>query len=396
LKLTEEDEQILGGEQGGAYQKAMEILKTLGEIYNADSLVDIKSVQIAGVSYKTIGDAGIQFLKDILNEGEEDVKVRVPTTLNPAGIDIEKWKELGFPNYFAEKQMEILDIFRKIGVNIECTCTPYLVGNRPDIGDHLAWSESSAVSFANSVLGARTNREGGPSALSAALIGKVPRYGYHIDENRRPNIKVKIPDAESLESSEYGALGRIIGRTVQDEIPYFYFGRNPGPNELKSLGASMAATGAVAMYHVDDLTPESGKYPIPDREVTVSIEEIREEYIEVDSKVDLVAIGCPHLSYEELVKISRLLGDHSVKIDTWIFTSRYIKKKHPKVVEKIEKSGAKIVSDTCMVVAPLDEMGYETVMVDSGKASSYLPNLEGIDVIFNETKKCVERALNGY
>ncbi|HUW68557.1 MAG TPA: aconitase X, partial [Candidatus Nanoarchaeia archaeon] len=176
MHLTREEEAILEGERGPTLQKAMEILTALGEIYGADGLVPIKSAQIAGVSYKTIGDAGFEWISDL--EGT----VVVPSMLNPAGMDLTRWQEMGIDEEFASKQIQIIEAYRRLGVRCECTCTPYHIDNTlAKFGDHLAWSESSAVSYANSVIGARTNREGGPSALSAALIGKTPNYGYHLD-----------------------------------------------------------------------------------------------------------------------------------------------------------------------------------------------------------------------
>ncbi|WP_457741713.1 aconitase X, partial [Thermococcus sp.] len=178
--LTKEEELILSGEYGYALQKAMEILVALGEVYGAERLIPIKSAQIAGVSYKNLGEAGLEFLRDFVKAG---AKVSVYTTLNPAGIGNEE---------FMEKQKEVLELYRMMGIEVTSTCTPYYGANLPKFGDHLAWSESSAVSFANSIIGARTNREGGPSSLASAIVGKTPEYGLHLDENRKATVKVKV------------------------------------------------------------------------------------------------------------------------------------------------------------------------------------------------------------
>ena len=179
MYLTKEEEQILNGEAGETLRQAIEILVSLGDIYGADRLIPIKSAQIAGVSYKTIGDAGLEWISDLKGS------VKVPSILNPAGMDLKAWERLKISPEFAEKQKAIIKAYEKLGVSCECTCTPYtLKGFNIAYGDHLAWSESSAVSYANSVIGARTNREGGPSALSAALLGKTANYGLHLDENR--------------------------------------------------------------------------------------------------------------------------------------------------------------------------------------------------------------------
>ncbi|TFH41620.1 MAG: DUF521 domain-containing protein, partial [ANME-2 cluster archaeon] len=253
MHLTREEEAILEGERGPTLQKAMEILTALGEIYGADGLVPIKSAQIAGVSYKTIGDAGFEWISDLKGT------VVVPSMLNPAGMDLSRWQEMGIDEEFASKQIQIIEAYRRLGVRCECTCTPYHIDNTlASFGDHLAWSESSAVSYANSVIGARTNREGGPSALSAALIGKTPNYGYHLDENRVPTVTVKVDS--KLEGADYGALGHLVGSMVGSGVPLFKLASRPANTELKALGAAMAASGAVALYHVQDVTPEAGLY----------------------------------------------------------------------------------------------------------------------------------------
>ena len=168
MHLSRNDEDILAGELGAVKQKAMEILVALGDIYEAERLVPIKSAQIAGVSYKTIGDAGLEYLTDLTGS------VTVPTMLNPMGMDRYKWRQMGIDESFVEKQQAIIRKYELLGIDAQCTCTPYYV-NAPRKGSHLSWSESSAVSYANSVLGARTNREGGPSALAAALGRKNAR-----------------------------------------------------------------------------------------------------------------------------------------------------------------------------------------------------------------------------
>ncbi|MBU4246298.1 MAG: aconitase X catalytic domain-containing protein, partial [Nanoarchaeota archaeon] len=179
MQLTKEETEMLAGKHGRAAQKSMEILVALGEIFGAKRLVPITSVQVAGVSYHNLGDAGLEYLSELAKDG----KVRVKTTLNPAGMDLIDWKKLGITKEFAQKQLKVIDSFKKLGIEITMTCTPYLAGNTPKTGEHIAWSESSAVCFANSVLGAKTNREGGPSALASAIVGKTAEYGLHLDKN---------------------------------------------------------------------------------------------------------------------------------------------------------------------------------------------------------------------
>ena len=210
MKLTTEEQRMLDGEQGRATQKAMEILAALGTIYGAERMVPVTSVQISGVSYDNLGEAGLHFLSEMADGGG---KTRVLTTLNPAGMDIENWQALGISEDFAQNQLRVLDAFARMNVITTCSCTPYLFGNVPHFGQHIAWAESSAVCYANSVIGARTNREGGPSALAAALTGVTPEYGFHLEENRRPGLTVEVK-ATLKENNEFGALGMVIGQTA--------------------------------------------------------------------------------------------------------------------------------------------------------------------------------------
>ena len=385
MYLTPEEEKLFNGERGATYQKAIEILTALGDIYGADRLIPIKSAQIAGVSYKTIGDAGLEWISDLKG------KVAVPSILNPAGMDRECWKEMGVSQDFADKQQKIIRAYEALGVRTECTCTPYSIfDNLAGLGDHIAWSESSAISYANSVIGARTNREGGPSALSAALIGKTPNYGFHLDENRKPDILIQVDAA--LHNSDYGALGYIVGEMVEDKVPLFKLKSAPSKDELKSLGAAMAASGAVALYHVSGITPEAGKYDAPREKITIEQRQMKEVYS--SGEPDLIAFGCPHSSVEELEKLAQLLDGKKVKKEVWICTSRAVKKKHPELIKRIERSGAKVFCDTCMVVSPASER-FSCMMVNSGKAHKYVPNLCGVKSIMATMEECVKAAVRG-
>src|SRR5512143_4052351 len=211
MKLTPEEQQMIDGAHGHATQKAMEILVALGTIYGAERMVPVTSVQIAGVSYDNLGEAGLHWLSEMADGGGI---TRVLTTLNAAGMDIENWQALGISADFARNQMRVIEAFARMNVVTTCSCTPYLIGNSPHFGQHIAWSESSAVCYANSVIGARSNREGGPSALAAALTGVTPEYGLHLEENRRPGITIEAK-AALTENNDFGALGIAIGQHLE-------------------------------------------------------------------------------------------------------------------------------------------------------------------------------------
>ncbi len=381
MYLSREEEKIYSGEFGATLQKSMEILVALGEIYGAKRLIPVKSAQISGVSYKTIGEAGLSYLKSLKG------RVRVPALLNPAGLDRKRWIEMGISKEFAAKQMAILRAYQRLGVKLTCTCTPYYL-YRIKKGDHLAWGESSAVVYANSVIGAMTNREGAPAALAAALIGKTPNYGMHLKENRAPDVLFEIKF--KLEDSDYAALGYIAGKQLEDKIPIFSFAKQkPAKDELKALGAALAATGGVALFHVKGITPESADFETPRERIAVEPQEIKNIYCNAED-VNLIAIGCPHCSLNELKKIAKLLNGKKVKRETWIFTSRYLKEKN-KLVKRIEKSGAKVYCDTCMVVSPAAE-SFSKILTNSGKALDYLPSLQGVEACFDTLENCLRRA----
>lgn len=385
MYLTKEEELILAGEYGYALQKAMEILVALGEIYNADRLIPIKSAQVAGVSYKNIGDAGIEFLRDFVNSG---AKVSVYTTLNPAGIGDE---------FFMERQEEILELYKAMGIEITSTCTPYYGANLPKFGDHIAWSESSAVIFANSIIGARTNREGGPSSLAAAIVGKTPNYGLHLEENRKATVLIEV-NAKLRDFADYSFLGYYLGRTLKNDIPYF---KNIKPEKLdylKELGASMAATGSIALYHVEGETPEY-RYAIEDRLERIEIDgrelkEIKEKFNAGWSEVEAIVIGCPHASIQEVKEIAEILKmrEKPLKVPLLITASRAVKALSDALgySEIIERYNGKIIADSCLIVSPVEKW-YEGIATNSGKASFYFSSA-GLKVRLDNTERLLLEA----
>jgi len=394
MYLSKDEEKILNGEKGEVTARLFRLLVRLGEIYGADKMIPVGSVQVAGVSYKSISEPGTAFLEDMASKG---AKVKVLTYLNPAGMDLENWKELGFPKDFAKNQLRIMDAFKKMGIVVTSTCTPYLAGNLPRFREHIAWSESSAVSFSNSVIGARTNREGGPSALAAAICGVTPNYGLHLWENRQPNYHIKV-NSDLNFNSDFGALGHIVGKIVKNKIPYFSGIKNADTDQLKSLGAAMAASGAVAIYHVENLTPEADNVEKKNLEkITVSQKDIDKAYEELSSgkEPDIVILGCPHASLKEISRLSDKVEGKKLKKPIWICTSRMVKEAAERMGynEIIAKSGGSVVADTCMVVSPIERMGYKTTGVNSGKAANYLPGFCKQKVCFANIDDLVEGQL---
>jgi predicted aconitase len=398
MNLTHEEQAMLDGEFGRSTRKAMEILAALGKIYGAEKMVPVSSVQIAGVSYDNLGDAGLMFLAEMADGGG---KARVLTTLNPAGMDVENWQALGISASFAEKQLQVIEAFTCMGVIPTCSCTPYLAGNLPVFGEHIAWAESSAVCFANSVLGARTNREGGPSALAAALTGCTPAYGYHLPDNRLPSLSIEI-SARPCGTEQFGALGKLIGRALEQAgtrpVPYICGLTRASLEELKSFCASLATFGGAALFHMEGLTPEATGLNPPAPSMLITQSDLERAAVSLNDpgsgEVDFVSLGCPHLSISEIARLAVLLTGQQVRKEFWVTTSRPVKHIADRAgyTKIIEDAGAVFAVDTCCVVAPIKGR-FNVLATDSAKACYYARSKNGFQTIFLPFDEVVKEAL---
>jgi predicted aconitase len=395
MNLTEKEQRMLNGEEGYAVRKSMEILVALGEIYGAKSLIKVGSVQVAGVSYHNLGDAGLEFLDELAKDG----RVRVLTTLNPAGMDLENWQELGISREFAEKQNLVIEAFSRMGILVSCTCTPYLIGNLPRYGEHVAWSESSAVTFANSVIGAKTNREGGPSALAAAFVGKTPCYGLHLDENRIPDVHIQV-EARLNKISDWGALGYSIGKKAENKIPYITGINDAELDELKSFCASVVTYGSKPLFYIKGITPGAENHSPPKETVVIERKDLKEAYDSINdetSDIDFVCIGCPHCSVKEISEIAEQLKDKKITANTefWVATSRSAKQLADKrgYTSIIEKAGGKFACDTCMAVAPLKGR-FKALATTSAKGCFY-SRQNSMKTKMGSVRECIDAAVTG-
>ncbi len=395
MYLTPEEERVYNGECGWAYQISMKILVHLGDLFGASRLIPIKSAHISGVSYKTMGDAPIDFLQALASEGR---KVQVPSTINPSGFDQNHLSEMNIPREYLEKQLRIIELYKEMAVDPILTCTPYYI-RKPKTGWHLAWAESSAVMYANSVLGSWTNREGGPSALSAALIGKVPDYGIHQAENRQPSTLIKV-ESNLMNETEFGALGIYTGNVLKDGIPLFEGFSNHINDNLKHLGAALASTGMAPMFHYQRALSK----PSEKRELeTISIEEedIKNtiESLSKASKVpDLIFLGCPHCSLDEIKNIAQALRGKKVRkgMKLWVCTSRFIKGKAKTYANIIENAGGHLLCDTCAIVTWISNLGIDAMMTNSAKTAYYAPTMNDVSVALAPLSECIEAACTGH
>lgn len=415
LRLTAEERAMLEGAEGPGVQRAMEIVATLARIYGAADLVPVTHVQISGVSYKNLGDAGVQFLREWAAQG---ARVRVPTTLNPAGMEMDRWQEMGISPAFAEPQIAAVDAFVQMGVTPTMSCTPYLFpGYIPRRGDHLAWAESSAVIFANSILAARTNREGGPSALAAAIVGRTPRFGYHLDEERRADVVVEVR-CPVRDVADFGALSYVVGKQVGTSCLWFadladwlpplpedLTVGGPAGDRLKTLGAGLAAYGAVALFHVAGYTPEAqdlGEALIKPHARRLVIDSLDPAYAVMDAdrdlrQVDLVTIGCPHASLSEIQQIAEMVRGRRLATRLWVTTARITRERAREAgwVQAIEAAGGEVVADTCAVVAPVRSIGIASMATNAGKMACYAPAHSKVKMRYGSLEQCIEAALTG-
>ncbi len=399
--LSKEQEKMLNGAYGSAIAKCMELVVKIGDVYGAESLVPVESTQIAGVSYFTVGDAIFSFFKMLM---KDNIQVKVPSWLNPAGMDLKRWKEMGITADFADKQFQILDNYEKLGIKPTLTCTPYLIGYQPKYKSHLAWSESSAVIMANGYYGARTNREGGPSSLASALTGFTAKYGMHIRENRYPQLKIKVK-TDMIDLVDFSILGYWFGEKYKDKIPIFEGIRELDLEHAKLLSSAMAASGSVPLFHVRDITPEAKNGQFEKYMETIEFtlnekKEVQQQFTSNKRKIDLVVIGCPHASKRELEMIANSLEKKEIKddINLWIFTSKKIldETRSENIISKIERSGGEVYVDTCMVVCPVIKEKHSIIATNSAKAAFYLSKGENrskilllsLPEIFSVITKC--------
>lgn len=386
MYLTAEEEKILNGERGWAYEVSMKILVRLGDLFNATRLIPVKSAHISGVSYKTIGDAPIDFLEALV---KADGKVKVSSTVNPSGFDPD-YLAKRFPKEYQGIQKRIIDLYKRMGVDAVLTCTPYYL-QTPKSNWHLAWAESSAVVYSNSVLKSWTNREGAPSALAAALIGKTPNCGVHQAENRQPSIVVKL-EANPRNEAEFGALGIYAGKTLKDKIPVFEGLTKYAYDDLKQLGAGLASSGMTSMFHYQKSIART-------RIETISIERndmknAVESLSTAEKSPDLIFIGCPHCSLKEIETVAQALEGKRVKNETelWVCTSRHVKNMAKGYVGIIEKAGGHVLCDTCAVVTWIKNLGFNALMTNSAKTAYYAPTLNNVDAILAPLKTCINAA----
>ncbi len=408
MYLKDEEKRLLDGEKGEAVRQSMELVVEMGKIYDADRLLPIRSVHMSGASVKTTKKAGRDYICWVADEGNKFVTT---TTVNPASDALVGFQMGIFPQTM-QYQQDISNAYCKMGAFLSHSCTPYQLGNVPKVGEHIAWGESSAICFANAVLGARTNREGGPSCLASALTGYTANYGLHLPENRLATVEVVV-ESELLDRGDYGALGYYVAKHFPDGVPLFTGIPATVPTYgLKQLASSVASSGSVAMFHVPGATPEARTYEEATggrklEKIKVGKKEMEEATGWLNKSnpldtIDCAFIGCPHLDFEEIAGLVQMLKGRKVNpgVKLWLFSAQatWSISERTGMNDVLREAGAVLVSDTCPGISIFNEVmktqGFASAATDSAKQSHILP-VWGMKTHFGTTAEVLEAAVTG-
>jgi predicted aconitase len=408
LQLSARDRAMLEGEHGPAAKMAMSILVRMAGVYGAAELMDITQAHIDSTIY--VGDAGLEFAERLATLG---AKVSVPTTLNVSGVDEHHWREWAVPPDWAEKAHRQMIAYQNMGTTPTWTCAPYQTDLKPRFGQQIAWGESNAIAFANSVIGARTERYPDLLDICAAITGRVPAVGLHLTDNRAGQVLLTL-DGVSRELQRddafYPVLGHLIGKLAEDRVPVVEgLTVSPTEDQLKSLCAAASSSGQVALIHIVGVTPEAPtreaafQRRAPQREVDITMERLRAARRELTTaegeKLDMVVLGSPHFSLAEFKALAPLLEGQRrhPDVELLVTTSRGMRllAKESGVLEALEKFGGKITVDTCILATPMLPQSVKILMTNSAKYAYYAPGLLGTQVTYGSLADCVRSAIGG-
>ena len=417
VKLAREELEMLDGKHGRARQRAMEILVAYADALGAERFVNTNNVHLLIGFHPypdvvTVTDGDELASKFLLDTDEKIVVDRVETfnTTHIFAVDLERWQLMGAPQSLHELMESIKNYCQRVGISLTSTCTPYQVGNIPTRGEHCAWTESSAVPYCNAILGARTNTEAAHSAFPIALTGKVPLSGFHLDQNRLGNQLIQVA-SEVNSVMDWYLLGYYAGEKSQIEVPVLQLVRPmvPSISMLKGFNAAGASSGGIMMYHIVGLTPEAPtlEAAFGGRKIQKTLNygqaERRKTYEALntadDSNVDVINVGCPHYSLEQLRDVARLLDGKKVhsNVTLWIWTAHQLKDIADRngYTDIILKAGGQVMTDTCPLNTNLFPSGTKVVATDSAKQAHYTPAITGFDVWFGTMQDCIDAAISG-
>lgn len=409
LQLSPQDKKMLAGEEGTAVQMAMRILVSMAEVYGAQHLLDVSSAHIDGCLYH--GESGIEFAQRLAENG---AKVRIPTTLNVGAIDLLHPEQFQGSAQAAERASRLMALYQQMGCQPTWTCTPYQTMHRPPLGSQIAWAESNAIVFANSVLGARTNRYGDFIDICMALTGRAPAVGLHLSQNRRGQLLFTLEDIPQRllrEDVFFPVLGYYLGAHTESKIPVIQgLLTDTREDQLKALGAAASSSGAVALFHAVGVTPEAPTLQAalqnqpPERQIAITLADLRQTLSQLttavaDGRVDVVALGSPHFSIDEFAALMPLLAQYPIhpEVEFIVCTNRFVLAGLQKRgwLPLLQQANVRLVVDTCIVVTPIVRHKTGHLMTNSGKFAHYAPGNIGFDVHFGSLEECVRSANQG-
>lgn len=411
IELNAKDQAMLNGNHGPAVQSAMRILTTMGNIFGAKRLIDVESAHIDSALYH--GNSSLDFARKLVDGGAKTV---VPTTLNVGSVDMIHPEHFQGSAEEAAKGRELMELYQKMGCLPIWTCAPYQTTQRPEFGQQIMWAESNAIVFANSVLGARTNRYGDYIDICGAITGRAPEYGLHLTENRRGQIVFRlkdIPERLLKEDVLYPVLGYLVGSQSGNKIPVITgLPSTATEDQLKAMGAAAASGGAVALFHAVGITPEAPTLEAAlqnqpaEAEFDVTIDDLKKMRSHLstiqdeggNSKIDVIALGSPHFSLAEFEQLIPLLRKHPPKIEFIVCSHRLVLAALQKRGwhAELKELGVDVTVDTCVVVTPIVKApAGGTLMTNSGKFAHYTPGNIGFDVVFGSLEECVRSAAIG-
>jgi predicted aconitase len=408
LTLSSRDTAMLEGDLGAGLALAMRIVAATARVMDADSLIDVSCAHIDGCLYH--GDASLDFVERFVASG---AKVAIPTTLNVGSLDLIHPELFHGDAALASAGQRLMQAHLELGCEASFTCAPYQLKHRPKQGDQIAWAESNAIVFANSVLGARTSRYGDFLDLAAALTGRVPHAGLHVTANRAARIVIEAPDlrASSHRDADFAALGFLIGRECGATVAAIIgLPDDTSEDELKALGAASASSGAVALFHAVGITPEAPTLAqalqngAPQRTIRVSIDDLTHvrrnwNHAQPGDPLTAVSLGTPHFSVDEFRALAALFTRYEgpPNCDFYVNTSRFVlwQLEEEGIAQALAARGVQIVVDTCTYITPVMKKMSGLVMTNSGKWAHYAPANIGVTVAFGSMRECVQSAFEG-
>ncbi len=402
LDLTDDDRAMLEGRDGIAVRQAMRIIVAMAAQQGASALVDVTQGHIDGCIYAS--PANLTFAEKMADMGG---KVRVPSTMNAISVDKANWRAQGVPEDFGDPAARLADAYVRMGCKPTFTCSPYLLDSAPNAGESIAWAESNAVIFANTVLGARTAKHPDFLDLCIAMTGRAPLSGVYLEENRRPQRIVDVALPAGIDDAFWPLVGYLAGKAASDCIPLLrgLGAAKPSRDDLKALCAAFGTTSASPMLHIEGATPEAGLAPLETAEtVTISLQDMAAGWSllnEGPEEVQLVAIGSPHASLEECRALAAVFNGRKRRADVAVIVTAGQQvidaAGQDGTLQSLKESGVQVLPDLCWcsISEPVFPTKARALMTNSGKYAHYGPGLSGRAVRFGSLADCVESALTG-